>query len=56
MKTARSLNNIIIELGVCNIQNNQGQGKCYYTKLKNEADNTYVYLALDYSRYHKNWI
>lgn len=33
------------------IQNNQGQGKCYQPKLKAKADNTYP--DLDYFGYHE---
>ena len=35
----------------CDIQNNQGRGKCYQPKPKAEADNTY--RDLDYSGNHK---
>ena len=42
------------QLGFCDIQNNQGWGKCYQPKPMAEADNTN--RALDYSGYHKNRI
>ena len=47
-------NKTIIRFGFCDIRNNQGRGKCYQSKPKAEADNTY--LDLDYSGYHKNFI
>ena len=40
--------------GFCDIQNDQGWGKCYQPKPKAEADNTY--WDLDYLGYHKNRI
>ena len=47
-------NKAIIRFGFCDIQNNQGRGKCYQPKPKAEADNTN--RDLDYSGYHKNRI
>ena len=34
-------NKTIIGFSFCDIQNNQGLGKCYQPKLKASADNTY---------------
>ena len=34
-------NKAIIGGGFCDIQNNQGQGKCYQSKPKASTDNTY---------------
>ena len=44
-------NKTIIRFGFCDIQNNQGLDKGYYSVL---ADNPY--LDLDYSGYHKHLI
>ena len=41
----------IIRFGFCDIQNNQGLGKCYLAQPSALADNPY--LNLDYSGYHK---
>ena len=46
-----SSNKQLLDEVFCDIQNNQGRGKCYQPKPKAEADNTY--RDLDYSGYHK---
>jgi len=45
-------NKTIIRFGFCDVQNNQGLGKCYQPQPL--ADNPYVDLV--YSGYHKNLI
>ena len=47
-------NKTIIRFGFCDIQNNQGLGKCYQPQPSASADSPY--LDLDYSGYHKNLI
>ena len=47
-------NKTIIRFGFCDIQNNQGLGKCYQPQPLSSVDNPY--LDLDYSGYHKNLI
>ena len=47
-------NKTIIEFRFCDIQNNQGLGKCNQPQPPASAD--YTCLDLDYSRYHKNLI
>ena len=47
-------NKTIISFGFCDIRNNQGLGKCYQFWPFGLADNTFFYLDLDYSGYHKN--
>jgi len=47
-------NKTIIGFGFCDIQNNQGLGKCYQPQLPASADNSY--LDLGYSGYRKNLI
>ena len=49
-------NKTIIRLVFCDIRNNQGLGKCYQFWPLGLADNTFFYLNLDYSGYHKNHI
>ena len=45
---------IIIRLGFCDIQNNQGRGRGCELKPRAEADNPY--RNLDYSGYHRNQV
>ena len=47
-------NKTIISFGFCDIRNNQGLGECYQLRPFGSADNTFFYLDLDYSGYHKN--
>ena len=47
-------NKSIIEFSFCDIQNNQGLGKCNQPRPPALAD--YTCLDLDYSGYHKNLI
>ena len=47
-------NKTIIRLVFCDIRNNQGLGECYQLRPFGSADNTFFYLDLDYSGYHKN--
>ena len=49
-------NKTIIRFGFCDIRNHQGLGKCYQLWPFGSADNTFFYLDLDYSEYHKNHI
>ena len=47
-------NKTIIGWGFCDIQDNQGRGKCNQPRPEAEAD--YTCRDLDYSGYHKNLI
>ena len=47
-------NKTIISFGFCDIRNNEGFGKYYQLWPFGLADNTFFFLDLDYSGYHKN--
>ena len=47
-------NKTVIEFGFCDIQNNQGRGKCNQPRTPASAD--YTYLDRGYSGYHNNVI
>ena len=49
-----NVNKSIVRFGFCDIQKNQGLGKCFQPKSSASADNTY--LALRYSGHHESLI